>query len=298
MRAFLRQVPFLLIVMGGIVPLVADTEVSTGGAFTVAPFTTDHLLALGSSTQGRLLVTNKADETLSFSVSLRDFTTNEEGVDLWEEPGSHARSLGNWITFSPAFLSVPSGGVGIVTYEITVPPPSELLTQSDPNGSHWAAIVVKSERERREWEEVDEGERVTRFGIGIAFAYAIKIYVQIDGTLRYELDAEEIEAGDGVGEVVATFRNVGNVILRPKVWMEIRSLDGEILTTVESLVWTLQPGKAHRYRFSTSDFSVAISDGDYQLAVIADDGSKQLKGFLAPLHISTPNEQEVEVVEE
>ena len=273
------------LLLGGLLLLVGP-PLPAGRSFYVAPLTADHTLAPGSVVTDRLLVVNNDERPASFSITAHDFTTDTAGVDTYRSLGSHSRSLADWITFTPSFLTLPPRGKGFIEYEIRVPGLDELDSQAPlPEGSYWAAIMVQTERERKVWEQAPKDRKVSRFGIGVAFVYAIKIYLNIQGTERSSLKAVSLTAGGEPRSLVATFANTGNVIVRPKVWMELRDLEGAVLATLDSLTWTLEPGMGHDYRFSVQDVPEPLPDGRYQVAVIADYGAPRLCGLMAPLNL-------------
>ena len=117
----------------------------------------------------------------------------------------------------------------------------------------------------------------------VSLVYAIKIYVSVAGTEYQSLSAVALERGEDSGSLRATFANRGNVVLRPRVWMEIRNLEGAVLGSVESLKWTLQPRAEHHYRFALGDLRTPLPDGDYQVVVLADYGGAELEGLAASL---------------
>ena len=284
----------ILALWGGLLLLV-DSPLAADRSFFVSPLTADHTVA-GSVVTDRLLVVNKAEEPASFSITIQDFTTDATGVDTSQPLGSHPRSLGDWITFTPSFLTLPPDGQGFIEYEIRVPSSEEVDPEAPrPEGSYWAAILVQTESEREAWAEPREGQKVSRFGIKVTYVYSIKIYLSIGGTERPLLEAVGLQAGEEPGNLVATFNNTGNVIFRPRVWMEVRDVEGAVLATLDSLTWTLQPGRSHHYGFSLRDLPEPLPDGRYQVAVIADYGAPRLSGLMAPLHLKStraPEESE------
>ena len=294
------------IVLAGLLALGGSARFAAS-SFSVSPLTAEHTLAPGSFVTDRLSVVNNAQDEVSFSIRAQDFNTDSEGVDSWQTLGSHSRSLGDWISFTPSFLTLPPGGQGFIEYEIRVPDPEEMdSTAPGPEGSYWAAILVQAER-AREPLAAPESQRASRLGLTVSFVYAIKIYLNIAGTERPSLQAVDLQAGEEPGSIVATFTNTGNVVLRPRVWMEIRDVNGEVVATLKSLTWSLQPGTrradfptppehlaryllGHHYGFSLRDLRDSLPDGQYHLAVIADHGGPRLLGLTAPLTLSAPAE--------
>ncbi len=268
-------------------PLLSASSVSSGSSFHVSPLTAHHTAAPGSVVNDRLLVVNNAEEPASYKVTIQDFTTDAEGGDTWSSLGSHPRSLGDWIRFAPSFFTLPAGGKRFVEYEIRVPGPEEAEDPhaTAPAGSHWSALLIQTDKERPARAEIAKGQKGSSLGMRLAFVYAIKIYLDIEGTERPLLEAGSLEAGEEPGSLFATFANRGNVILRPRTWVEIRNLEGSVLATLDSLLWTLQPEGEHRYSFSLADLPEALPDGRYQVAVIADYGGPRLLGLTAPLNL-------------
>lgn len=253
---------------------------SSASDFYVSPLSASHTASPGEVVSGHLTVVNRADEPLSVSVSLQDFTTDEQGNDTWSPAGSHDESAGDWISFSPGFLDVPATGEATIDYQITVP------TDGSLEGSRWAGLVVRAERKRVPLSDETSVSGQPVFGMRVAFAYAIKIYVTLAGTEQPSLSGVHLEAGDQPGAVTARFANSGNVVLRPRVWMEIRNLSGEVIGRVDALLWTLQPRRSHDYQFSLGDLPSRLSNGQYTMAIVADYGGRELVGVSAPLELT------------
>ena len=281
---------------GALLTLALLASGSSGQAatqFAVSPLSADHLVAVGGVARGILEVINTSPEWAGFAVSLHDFTTLEDGVDNWAEPGSHPRSLGDWMTFSPPYLSLPPGGKGAITYEIHIPTPAE--GEPLPAGSYWAAIKVEGDRIRvgEEGEEPEEPAG-SRFGIQVKFVFGIKIYAEIAGTALPGLAAVSLAAAEEGSGLVALFANTGNVILRPRVWLEVRDGRGEVLRVLNALRVTSQPGTSRRYVFALADLEEPLPDGDYHAVAIADWGGPSLVGLQGSLNLVAPDEPDAE----
>jgi hypothetical protein len=250
-------------------------------SFRVTPLLVTQTASPGETVSGRLLVVNPADEPLSLSVTPQDFATDSAGADSWHAYGSQARSLEGWMSFAPSYLTLPARGEAFIDYEIRVP--ARAAGESAPEGSRWSALAVKSDRERLALSRPAEAGAGPSLGVRVALVYAIKIYLTVAGTEQPVLDAVALQGGDQPGSLRATFANRGNVVIRPRVWMEVRSLQGAVLGRVEALKWTLQPRTEHHYRFALRDLPERLPDGRYQVAVIADYGGSHLEGLAAPL---------------
>ena len=272
---------FGVVLVLALAALAAPARANT--QFAVSPLSSDHLVAVGEAARGVLTVTNTGDAWAGFTVSLHDFTTQEDGVDLWAQVGSHPRSLGQWITFSPPYLSLPPGGQGVISYEIHIPVPGE--GEPLPEGSHWAAIKVEGDRVRVGAEQGSGEPAGSDFGIKVRFVFGIKIYAEVAGTAQPGLEAVSLEALAGAAGLVAVFANTGNVILRPTVWLELRDAEGEVLAVLDALRVTAQPGTRRRYVFALADLREPLPDGDYHAVAIADWGGPRLVGLQGRLRL-------------
>lgn len=276
----MRRLPALLALAYAAIaaPAGASTE------FSVVPLSADHLVALGGVERGVLKVTNTGEGWAGFKVSLHDFTTLEDGVDNWAEPGSHPRSLGPFITFSPPYLSLPPGGEGAISYEIHIPEPGPDGPALE--GSYWAALKVEGDRVRVGGEEAPEEPEGSTFGIKVKFVFAVKLYAEVAGTARPGLAAGTLTALPAGGGLAATFANTGNVILRPAVWLELRDSQGAVLRTLDALRVTAQPGTTRRYLFALEELAEPLPDGDYHAVAIADWGGPSLVGLQGLVHLA------------
>jgi hypothetical protein len=115
-----------------------------------------------------------------------------------------------------------------------------------------------------------------RVGIRTAFRYAVQIFATIAGTEIRDatFDALDLGAAEGGFDVRATLENLGNVFMRPKVWLELRNTEGEVVFQQEHGEQTLLPESGRDYLFEVRNLSMA--PGRYLVMVIADYGVPRL----------------------
>ncbi len=284
----MRRVSFIGLSLFAGLALAMTSPPAAAGSFRVSPLLVMETAEPGKVLTDRLVVTNPSDEPAFVSVSPRDFTTNAEGQETWLDYGSHASTLKEWISFAPSHLEIPPGGEGYIDFEIRVP--EAAAGDATPRGSRWSALAIKADRGRRPIAEDPSPATGAEVGVKVSLVYAVKIFVGVTGTEAPVLEAVGIASAKQPGSLVATFANRGNVVLRPRVWMEVRSVEGAVLGSIEALKWTLPPKVEHRYRFALKDLQTPLDDGEYQVVVIADYNGEGLEGVSAPLVLRNSSE--------
>jgi len=254
--------------------------------FTVQP---------GDRFTGSIPVTNSSEEQIALRMYIGDWIPIEgrtSGYNFVEEGGQLERSLMGWMTFSPERMTLEPGETREVVYEVNIPADPSL------NGSYWAVIFIERiPEEEPELTPIEEGE--TRIGIRTVFRYAVQVYATVAGSENREatftaMTMEPIENGF---KAVATMQNNGNIYMRPKVWLEMKDITGEVVYTHEHEEQTVLPGTARDFVFELK--SLPIESGEYLVMVIADYGLPTLIAAQGRVNLTiTPPEPEEESEEE
>ena len=182
--------------------------------------------------------------------------------------GKEPRSLTKWLTFSPNEMELAPGETRDINCQIIVP--------NDPTltGSYWGVVFVEQAPEVGA-SKPKTHIGMTQVGIDTIFRYAVKIYVTIKGTeTRAALfTGLDIKKNGSELKVKAILQDKGNIVLRPKVWVEIRDTSDSVVLTQEYVHQTVLPDTSRSYNFDLQN--VSIPPGTYLVMVIADyDGPK------------------------
>jgi hypothetical protein len=251
--------------------------------FSIAFGREESILNSGETFSDGIPVTNISDEPINVRIYAGDWirvSGQTSGYSFELPSGREDRSLAEWLVFSPERMTIEPGETKDVRFAVNVPADSNL------NGSYWAVIFIENVPI-----EVPEGElpdsEAMQVGVSIAFRYAIQIYTTIQGTEIKDVTFKSLDiaqAEQGL-DVTAVIENLGNVYLRPEVWLELRDTAGEVVYRQDYINQTLLPESARDYTFEVRDLSV--EPGRYLAMVIADYGAANLIAAQQVLEITS-----------
>ncbi|MCX6646883.1 MAG: hypothetical protein NTY09_11120 [bacterium] len=253
--------------------------------FSVAFGRAESVLNNGDSFSDAIPVTNISDESINIRIYAGDWVrvsgqTSGYSFDL--PTGNEDRSLTEWLIFSPERMTIEPGETKDIRFEINVPVDINL------NGSYWAVIFIENVPVEEPGDMTPRPDAM-QVGISVAFRYALQIYTTIEGTeIRNvtfrSLDIAQAEQGL---DITAILENLGNIYLRPEVWLELRDTAGEVVYRQDYIDQTLLPESARNYIFEVRDLSVA--PGRYLAMVIADYGATTLIAAQQVLDLTSSN---------
>jgi len=231
--------------------------------FTVTP---------GESFSGAIEVSNSSEEPVSLRVYLGDLLRVPDADDYQfdEDGGKEPCSLLAWMTFSPDQMALEPGEKRQVIFEVQVPEDASL------DGSYWGVVFVEGiPSEGKLVEEVKEAKGPS-VAIKTVFRYAVRVFATIEGTEQREakFSAIRIEQAEGGFDAIATFENLGNIWLKPKMWLEFRDTEGEVVFAQEHYEMTVLPESTLPFKFELR--GVPLPPGEYLLMVIADYGTLKM----------------------
>lgn len=259
--------------------------------FSVAFGNRDFVVQPGGTFGGSIEVSSNSEKPVTLRVFIGEVVRTQGNVtdyNLSDETGKEPRSLVPWIRFSPDQLTIQPGEKQLVTFEGALPADVPL------DGSYWCAIFIEgvpSEEDVAKMVEEDDGEKkMPRIGIKTVFRFATKIYATIQGTekLDCKFSALALDKAAGGFDARAVFENMGNVFVRPKVWLEMRDVAGEVAYTLEHNEITVLPESAREFKFEVR--GADIPAGEYLLMVIADYGGPKLVAAQAKVDITEAEE--------
>jgi len=240
--------------------------------FSVAFNRIEYEVSPGDLKSGSIGVTNLSSEPMTLRIYAGDWTRitgDSSGYVFDDEGGNEPRSFLDWMTFSPDRMTLQPGEWRDVQYEIRIP------NQGDLEGSYWGVIFIEETPDVLPEQGLEEPD-VMRVGILTVFRYAVQIYVTVVGTEVREVTFDSInfeQAQDGI-DVTAVIENLGNIYMRPKVWLELRDTSGNVVYSQEHIRQTLLPESLRDYKFEIRELS--IEPGVYLAIVIADYDSPTL----------------------
>ncbi len=257
--------------MAGTVAVVADAAWAFNARIDRP--SVEETLAPGQATHGTVQVENQGDTPLALDVYLQDWEYLEGGTGdkLFSTPGSSRWSAAPWISYFPAQLKLPPHGTGSVEYTIRVP--------ADGNGGRYAVLFFESVLARSPADK--DGVSVQYTGrLGSLFE------VQVAGTVSRAGEIPEVTISrpdeDRPLTLGYTFRNTGNVAIRPKAYFNIVDVSGQYFGRGEFPQRYTFPGRSGS---ATAEWTGSLSPGDYTVLLTVDVGGTEPLVAERPLHV-------------
>jgi hypothetical protein len=221
----------------------------------------------GEAYEGVIKLQNSGEKSENVKIYQRDFLFYADGLTTYDEPGTAPRSNAAWITFSPNFVTIPSGGSVDVGYRVQVPDYEEL------SGSYWSLIFI--EEIPGELEAQTEDGKYT-LSISQIVRYGIQIITEIGGTGYAELAFVNplLSSTDGRKTFSIDIENTGEIWFLSEFSCTIFDLLGEKLELISGNKARLYPGTSVRVVFELPD----LNSGSYRALIVADGGGDNLFG--------------------
>jgi WxL interacting protein linking bacterial and host surfaces len=223
----------------------------------------------GSSQTQQIFVRNKAKTEQSFVFNIADWLTDENGEVKYFQAGTTNRSCANWITVSPAVITLqPNESVRV---NITM-----LVPDNDPS-TKWAVLFVQSAVEKTGAKAIDKD---VQMGLQVAVRIAVPIYQSPVSNTLFKGALEGLEQViDSIGN--RTFKsqvmNLGDKILNCKVYFTISNIETAEEFTSNPTEFSLLPESAKFVEFTTEK---PLTKGRYSIAAILDYGyNEELDGI-------------------
>lgn len=250
------------------------------------PATIEKLANPGSVLTEEVVITNVSSEDKEYYIYKRDIVGVEEGgVPVFAEEGAEKTGyeMAEWISFQAEPVRVAAGDS--VTLPITITIPSEATP-----GSHFGGVFISVEPPKL---------RQTGAGVGYEVATIISIRISgdvIDDARVRSFSTDKLFYSTKHVSFNAKIENQGNILIRPRGPLEIRSMLGgepEVITINDSLAGVF-PGTVREFNFEWTGEGIGF--GRYEailaLAYEGDGGQKTIDASLVfwvfPLKVILP----------
>ncbi len=230
-----------------------ELEVTPGTMmFTVNP---------GSSQTQQVYVRNKAKTPQNYVFTLADWLVDEKGETKYFASGSTGRSCTEWITVSPALVSLqPNESVNV---NVT------MLVPADNVSTKWAVLFVQSAEEKTGAKAIDKD---VQMGLQVSVRIAIPIYQSPSSNKLYkgtiEGLTEKIDT-DGLRTYQSKVINTGDKILNCKVYFTLSNLSTAEEITSEPIEFILLPESNKDVSYSPD---AKLPKGKYAVSAVLDYG--------------------------
>lgn len=228
----------------------------------------------GGVAHGTIELENQEETPAVLEIYLQDWEYLEggSGDKLFSAPGASPWSASGWISFYPQKLELPARGKGVVEYTIRVPAEAGA-------GGRYAVMFFESKVGRAP--ENQQGVSVLYTG-----RLGSLIEVQVAGTVERggEIGAVTVGAftADAPLTLGYTFRNTGNIALRPKASFNIIDAAGRYFGRGEFKPLYTFPGRSGS---TTTEWNGTLPPGTYTVLVTADLGEGQAVVAEQPLTV-------------
>ncbi len=223
----------------------------------------------GSSQTQQVFVRNKAAKEQSFIFNLSDWLIDENGETKYFSPGTTGRSCSDWITVSPALVTLQPNESVRVNVTMLVPEGNQ--------STKWSMLFVESAVEKTGAEAVDKS---VKMGLQLSARIAVPIYQSPESNTLYKgtlegLEKTKDENGNIAFKTMAI--NLGDKILNCKVYFTFSNLETAEEFTSQAIEFSLLPESNKKLNYSLEE---KLKSGKYSVAAILDYGyNEQLEGI-------------------
>lgn len=241
----------------------------------VSPGTMTFATNPGSSQTQQITIRNKGNTEQSFVFNLGDWLTDENGDVKYFGPGTTARSCADWITVSPALVTLQPNEVARVNVTMLVP--------NDNFATKWAVLFVQSAVEQTGPKAVDKD---LKLGVQLALRIAVTIYQSPAGNTLYKGTIEGLTEQvneDNTRTYSSRVINLGDKILNCKVYFVVSNLETAEEITSEPVEFSILPEVSKPVKYTLDK---PLGKGNYSVAAILDYGyNEELEGVQLDIEV-------------
>jgi len=265
------KIGIIFMIMLCCLPIPHRTE---AGISIVGGLTHERVANVDETYQGVILVRNIGDEPQEIKLYQTDYLFFFDGTNIYGQPGNALRSNANWITFGPHRLVIPPQGTSEVHYTVEVP------EGENSAGTYWSMIMV--EEISKNSPEASESEKGA-LKVGQVIRYGVQMVTHIgqSGTRRLEFLDTKFLRGEKSWFLQIDIENIGQRWLRPLVWAELYTAEGNFNGRFEGGKFRIFPGTSVRYKVDLN----GVSEGNYKVLIVADCGGDDLFGATYALEL-------------
>jgi len=227
----------------------------------VSPGTLSFATNPGSSQTQQISLRNKGNTEQSFIFNLNDWLTDEAGEVKYFSPGTTSRSCADWITVSPALVTLQPNESATINVTMLVP--------NDNPSTKWAVLFIQSAVEQTGPKAVD---KEMALGVQLALRIAVTIYQSPTSNTLYKGTIEglvEKIGDDNVRKYSSQVLNLGDKVLNCKVYFTVSNLETAEEFTSTATEFSLLPETNKKVEYTLDK---PLAAGRYSVAAILDYG--------------------------
>ncbi len=229
----------------------------------------------GSSQTQQLFVRNKGKTEQTFVFNLADWLTDENGEVKYFNPGTTKRSCADWVTITPAVVTLQPNESARVNLTMLVP--------NDNMSTRWAMLFVESAKEQTGPKAIDKD---VQMGLTVSARIAVPIYQSPSSNTLYKGTIEGLaektdEEGNRIFE--SNVINLGDKILNCKVYFNIVNLATAEEVVSEPIEFSLLPESSKTVTYKPDE---PLDKGNYSVTAILDYGyNDELEGVQLDIEV-------------
>jgi len=270
-----RSIVFLMLLLAAVIPSSSLAQISVRSQLSH-----DETVIAGDSYTGAVLIRNDTDEIQQAKIYQTDYQFASDGSNYFGEAGSLDRSNASWVDVAASSIMVPPRESISVTYQVHVPVE---INGMSPSGSYWSLIMVEGVPKTSP-ENVDNEKPQEGLGVIQVTRYGIQVASHIEGTGEPELSITEsalVRSETNEATLHLSVSNLGDTLVRPKIWIELYNESGTALGRREGLNNRIYPGTSVKQQIKLGE----LSPGSYRALVIMDAGDEDVFGAEYTLNI-------------
>jgi P pilus assembly chaperone PapD len=241
----------------------------------VSPGTLSFSTNPGSSQTQQINLRNKGKTEQSFIFNLSDWLTDEAGEVKYFDAGTTPRSCADWITVSPALVTLQPNEQATINVTMLVP--------NDNASTKWAVLFVQSAVEQTGARAVD---KEMALGVQLALRIAVTIYQSPVSNTLYKGTIEGLT--EKIGEdnsrtYGSQVINLGDKVLNCKVYFTVSNLETAEEFTSTPIEFSLLPETNKKVSYTLDK---KLAKGRYSVAAILDYGfNNELDGVQLEMEV-------------
>ena len=251
----------------------SSVSIVMGQISVIGELSQDREAKPGETYTGSIIVRNDSNELQEAKAYQTDYLFHFDGTNEYGNAGSHARSNGKWVSFSPAQMVLPPQTTVIINYSVTVPSegPATKLT-----GTYWSMLMVEAIPGGSAVSTLKKPKK-TEMGITQTIRYGIQIVTHIanTGTKKIKfLNVQVVTKEKGERILQVDVENTGDVGIRPEVYTELFDNLGKSLGKFSGNKYRIFPGTSVRQLIDISK----VAPGTYKAIIVVDAGGEDIFG--------------------
>lgn len=257
----LRSYPNYKYTILAILSLLLISSVYGQGAISVQPPALLFTLQPGESVSQTLRIDNPSTGTLAVRVYPEDWQYNSNGDIDYFPAGTLPTSAVPWLTFNPATTELEPQASGEVRYTLSVPP-------GTAPGTYWGMLFVEGENPNATAEVP-----VASFRIRTGHTFYVNVPPLESTGVITGIFSTPPTSPHGAIEFIVQYQNTGNAMQIFSGKLEVRTLQGEVVGTIEIDKTIALPNST---RIIRPKLFGPLPAGDYlTLVVLHDEGDLQ-----------------------